>query len=110
MNRKRHALKLLKSDSALPASASRPIPTMRRPVAGRLEGVTPDGRLLVSWGNPAVEPAPAWIATSASARALLDAAEARGPVLLDFLEGNPGRPVILALLRERLDIDRPASG
>jgi Domain of unknown function (DUF6484) len=110
MTRKRRALNFVGETAemeAAPPSGRRgnAARAARGPAAGRLAGVTADGRLLVTWGEPAGPAVAAWIATGASSRALLDAVETRAPVLLDFLEGDGERPVILALLRERLDVD-----
>jgi hypothetical protein len=75
------------------------------PVEGWLEGITPDGRLLVSWGDPKAPPIAAKIATNEPSCVLREAAEARAAVHLQFYEGDPERPVIMGLIRERLEAE-----
>ncbi|WP_437655271.1 DUF6484 domain-containing protein [Sorangium sp. So ce1182] len=83
----------------LPSAADR----VRGPTAGSLASVRPDGSVLVRWSGQN-EPVAAAIAAHLPRQALLDAILARADVLLDFLDGDIGRPVILGLLRHRIDI------
>jgi hypothetical protein len=89
------------TDELTPESHRRP--TTRGPVRGTLDGITAEGFILVRWREG--EARAAMLALAASHRALLDAVEQHAPVLLDFLDGDPEQPVILGLLRDRLDVD-----
>jgi hypothetical protein len=94
------ALKLIRTEEA---EASRSAGHAREPVRGNLSDITPEGFLLVTWGDAA--PVRASIAVGASHQALLRAIEERAPVLLHFLDGDAAQPVIVGLLRDRLDVD-----
>jgi hypothetical protein len=74
--------------------------TRGRLVRGRLVELDEGGRVRVDWGAGQV--AAALLATNFSDRVLLQAIRSRSEVLLDFLDGQP---VILGLLRDRLEID-----
>lgn len=74
----------------------------RGPVRGRLAGCTPEGYVLVRWGSRDVPPCRAWLASHVNHRALLDAIKRSAEALIDFIDGDPKQPVILALLCDRL--------
>jgi hypothetical protein len=93
-------LKLVRTQDAEPSPRAT---RARAPVRGTLEDITPEGFVLVSWGG--ATKVRAAIAADASHQALLRAIEARAPVLLEFLDGDPAQPVIIGLLRDRLDVD-----
>ena len=89
-------------DDQSPSSGPRvAVPGPRR---AKLASITPEGVVLVTLG--AERPVLAEIATEVSDRTLLRAIEHGATVLIDFLDGDPERPVILGLLRDRLDVDR----
>lgn len=75
-------------------------PPVRR---GVLAGVTPEGRVLVRWGERS--PVPAQLAIASSHRELLAQIRAKAAVLVDFIDGDLAQPVIVGLLRDRLDVD-----
>lgn len=89
------------ADSASPRALPAPSPT-RHPTAGTLASVRADGRVLVRWSGQE-EPVEAAIAAHVPRKTMLEAIVARAAVLLDFLDGRADRPVILALLRDRID-------
>ena len=90
------------------APESRPRTSARRLTRARLAGITPEGVVLVSWrGDEAVT---AELAAGMSDQALLQAIERQAQVLIDFVDGDTDQPVILGLLRDRLDVGRHAVG
>lgn len=67
-----------------------------------LVGIDVSGRPLVDWG---LGERPAEILAACSDTELVAAIRARRRVAIDFLDGDPERPVILGLLRSRLGGD-----
>ena len=92
------------SEGAPPSEARR---AARGPTRAQLSGITAEGVVLVTLdGHQAVA---AELATGVSDETLLRAIERRGQVLIDFIDGAPNQPVIVGLLRERLDVSSDAS-
>lgn len=85
------------------AADERSAPTL---TAGRFEALAPNGDILVEVGGVI---RPACVATSSSESELVDAIRARRDVLLGFLDDDPARPVVLGILRARIDL-APTSG
>src|SRR5262245_44167312 len=70
---------------------------------GVLEGVTPEGRLLVSVGDSG--PLEASFTLSDPHAVILDAVRASAAVLVDFVDGDRRELVVVGILRERLEFD-----
>ncbi len=68
-----------------------------------LDSLSPSGEVLIRVDG---ELRTAAIAASCSEAELLAAIRNRGAVLVGFLDGNRARPVILGLLRDRLQVER----
>jgi hypothetical protein len=79
---------------ALPRS-----PKAKGPQRAELEGLTPDGQVLIRQGNRVRT---ALLALATSDVELVEAIRRRGAVLIDHIDGNLEEPVVVALLRDRL--------
>lgn len=73
------------------------------PKVGTLRSVHADGRVFVQWAGQR-EPVAALIAVDVSKEVLLGAILERMNVLLDFVDGDAEKPVILGLIRSRIDM------
>jgi hypothetical protein len=79
-----------------------PLRPRRTPTRGILVGLTVEGRLLARWtGNE--EPGVVSFAVHLARRVLLEAVARQAAVLIDFVDGDPDQPVLVGLLRDRLD-------
>ncbi len=77
--------------------------SMPGPRRATLVGVDPEGRVLaVIDGSPSAVTCS--LATAFSDRVLVAAVRARADVLVEFIGGDPSRPVILGLLRDRISL------
>lgn len=72
------------------------------PRAGRLVGHNEQGRLLVDFPGNAFGPLRARTTVVLAPEELQRAVEEECPVLLLFEEGDPGRPIVVGLLRDQL--------
>lgn len=75
----------------------------RFPTQAWLSGISPDGRVWIRF-DEAREPVAAAIAWSALPHTLLDAVQRRARVLVTFLDGDEGAPVILGPLLDHVDL------
>ncbi|MDI1483581.1 hypothetical protein [Polyangium sp. y55x31] len=76
------------------------------PRAARIAEVTAEGIVMVRVGQDA-PPLRAWVAASISLARLVAAAREGAPVLVDFLDGDPTQPVLIALLVDRVAPEAP---
>lgn len=72
------------------------------PRAGRLVGHNEQGRLLVDFSGNAFGPLRARTTVVLAPEELQRAVKEQCPVLLLFEEGDPGRPIVVGLLRDQL--------
>jgi hypothetical protein len=72
------------------------------PRAGRLVGHNEQGRLLVDFSGNAFGPLRARTTVVLAPEELQRAVQEQCPVLLLFEEGDPGRPIVVGLLRDQL--------
>ena len=78
------------------------------PRAGRLVGHNEQGRLLVDFPGNAFGPLRARTTVVLAPEELRRAVEEQQAVLLLFEEGDPGRPIVVGLLRDQLPHGAPA--
>jgi hypothetical protein len=79
------------------------------PRAGRLVGHNEQGRLLVEFPGNAFGPLRARTTVVLTPEELERAVEEQHAVLLLFEEGDPGRPIVVGLLRDQLPHEAPAA-
>lgn len=80
------------------------------PRAGRLVGHNEQGRLLVDFPGNAFGPLRARTTVVLAPEELQRAVQEQCPVLLLFEEGDPGRPIVVGLLRDQLPREAAAPG
>lgn len=79
------------------------------PRAGRLVGHNEQGRLLVDFAGNAFGPLRARTTVVLAPHELQRAVQEQCPVLLLFEEGDPGRPIVVGLLRDEVPVSEPAA-
>jgi len=71
------------------------------PLIARIAEVTAEGFVMVKVRQDA--PARAWVSSSLPLARLVAAARENAPVLVDFIDGDPRQPVVIALLVDRVE-------
>ena len=91
----------------LPIRGAKRTTSPRGPTRGRLEELLPDGHLTVRVRGDVRNAA---IAVSCSEDELLAAVRTRRDVLVVFMDDEPHLPVIVGILRDRIEMNAPEQG